>query len=268
MPGCPPASRRRSTHRLPLNLFGAGFTLVEMLITVAIIGVLLALTLPMAKHTVSAARGFKCQIGQRNVAYDFTVFADRVLHGDRGNDNELPGGAFRLETFQESEYCIDEFWCWEGQDRHELPDAAGNDPMRCPEVRGSIVLQRNSPCTGGGVGPAANVSFGFNVRLYVAERTSPRPGAVPLRLTDALLSEPGVPLLWDVDGQAATDRGRLPFFSGPSLDSPFVFADDQFWFPAMRHSGTANFAFVDGHVDSSRAPLESSEWRWGYVPPH
>jgi prepilin-type N-terminal cleavage/methylation domain-containing protein/prepilin-type processing-associated H-X9-DG protein len=247
----------------------AGFTLLELLITVAIIGVLLSLTLPMASRTVAAARSFKCQVGQRNVAFDFTVFADHELHGDRGDDTtDLPGDAFRLETFQESEYCIDEFWCWEGEDRHELPDAVGNDPMRCPEVRGSIVLLRNSPCTGGGVGPPANVSFGFNVRLYVAEHTSPAPGTSRLTLTSALLSQPGVPLLWDVDGQAATARGQLPFFSGPSLDSRYAFVNDRYWFPAMRHSGAANFAFVDGHVDSSRTPLSNSDWRWGYVPPH
>ncbi len=244
------------------------FTLLEILIAVAIIGVLLSLVLPLARRTLASARAFKCQMGLRNIAYDFALFADDTLHSNRGNDeNETPRGMFSLETFQASEYCVNEFWCFDGEDRHELPDLAGNDPMRCPEVRGKLILRSNFPCTGGAVSPWENVSFGFNVRLRVAERVSP-PGSSTFKLSSRIMAEGNVPLLWDVDGAAAAARGHPPFFSGPSLDSPMAFANDQYWFPGMRHNGTGNFAFIDGHVAASRRPLDETGWRWGYVPPH
>jgi prepilin-type N-terminal cleavage/methylation domain-containing protein/prepilin-type processing-associated H-X9-DG protein len=244
-----------------------GFTLIEVLVSISIIGVLISVVLPMAGKTVASARGFKCEMGQRAVAYDFAVFGDDLLHGNRGEDEDLPGrGLFRLETFQESQYGVDEFWAWPGETTHQLPDRDGNDPLRCPEVRGRLTLRSNMPCTSGAIAPAANVSFGFNVRLHVSER--PGGGFRFVHLTSAVLQESGVPLMWDVDGAsaAATGHGDVPFFSGPPLDSPTLFAGNRYWHPALRHNGAMKVAFVDGHVGSSRRPLEEAGWRWGWVP--
>jgi len=243
-----------------------GFTLIELLIVISIIGVLVSLVLPMASRAVSTARGFKCQSGLRNIAYDFTVFADENLHGPRGSS--AGPGRFRLEAFQDSEYCVNEFWCWDGEAQHLVPDLPGNDPLRCPEVRGPLVLRANAPCTSGGVSPPQNVSYGFNIRLDTAERLDRSPPAVRIELTSRILQETNVPLVWDIDGQDAVSRGSQPFFSGPSLDSPLVFAGDMYWFPALRHVGQLNVAFIDGHVAASRRPLDEPTWRWGFSPLH
>ena len=115
------------------------FTLVELLISISIVAVLLAILLPALGYAVRAARGFRCQISLRSVAFDFTVFADDQLHGDRGDDPAAVGPRrFRLETFQESEYGIDEFWRYNGN-THQIPDTEKNDPMRCPAVRGQQI---------------------------------------------------------------------------------------------------------------------------------
>src|SRR5690242_14076117 len=80
-----------------------GFTLLELLISIAIVALLLAILLPALGYTVRAARGFRCQVSLRSVAFDFSVFADDNLHGDRGDDVAVVGRRrFRLETFQES----------------------------------------------------------------------------------------------------------------------------------------------------------------------
>jgi prepilin-type processing-associated H-X9-DG protein/prepilin-type N-terminal cleavage/methylation domain-containing protein len=248
---------------------GAGFTLIELLVTIAIIGVLLSLLLPAVRNALGATRGFKCKLSQRSVAFDFSVFADNELHGSRGDDDQLAKGHFRLETFQESEYQVDEFWNWGGDNQVELPDAAGNDPMRCPEVRGTMVLRRNMACTQGAIDPPESISFGFNVRLHIAEVAAPGGGTrqTSVQLTSAILQQTDVPLFWDVDGSQATQFDMWPVFSGPSLDSPGVFANDRYWFPGMRHNGRANFAFIDGHVEESRTPLQEAAWNWGYQPP-
>jgi len=256
-------------RRVPTLEVKRAFTLVEILFSIGIVGVLVSLVLPIAARTIGSARGFKCQMSQRSSAYDFTVFADDVYHGNRGRD-EPRRSSFRLDTFVASQYCLEEFWCWEGEDRHDLPDLDANDPLRCPEVKGTVVLRSNSPCQSGGVTPPQNVSFGFNYRLKYAERTSPSPGPafIPVTMQSSILGESFVPLLWDVDGQVASSRGRVPFFSAPSLGSAGFYAGDLYWFPGVRHNGGMNVGFVDGHVEATRAPLTQPNWRWDFTPNH
>lgn len=242
-----------------------GFTLVELLVTVAVIALLVTMLLPGLKLAVGSARSFKCQIGQRSAAFDFAIFADDELHGSRGDDERRP--TFALETFQESQYGVDEFWRWGDVNQVNMPDTDGNDPMRCPEVRSSLVLARHVPCSGGGVGPAAGVSFAFNLRLHRAQRldANGNPRAVAVRLRGSISAEMGVPLLFDADGQRAAAMGRNALYSAPSLGEA-IYGEDQFWFPSKRHNGAGNYAFLDGHVASSPRPLEEAGWRWGFSP--
>lgn len=253
-----------------------GFTLIELLVSITIIAVLVALLLPALAGMIGGARQFRCQISLRSIAFDFSVFADEHLHGDRGLDEAtldegglgLGDARFRLETFQESQYRIDEFWDWEENLSHELPDRAGNDPMRCAEVRGRVVLKNNIPCGGGAVGPPENVSYGFNKRLEIGEFELPGGVIVPrpLVLRSSIMEDANVPLAWDVDGAAAKAKGVQPVFSAPTLSSS-IFKNDKYWFPSRRHNGGLNVAFVGGHVLSSRTPLEEDGWRWTFSPP-
>jgi len=244
------------------------YTLLEVLVTIAIVTVLIGMLLPALQGARASVRGLQCQMSQRTVAADFIIFAnDYQMHaGQRGDDaRELPAGKFRLETFQESQYQIDEFWGWGSRQTVSMP-FEGNDPMRCPEVPGNVQLRRGAPCSRGGVSPPEHISFGFNVRLHVAEvERDGRTRIVAVHLTSQILEHGDVPLFWDVDGAKAEANGVSPVFSGPSLDSGGPFARDRYWFPDFRHNGAANFAFIDGRVEATRAPL-SEPWPWGYQP--
>ncbi|MBX3405966.1 MAG: prepilin-type N-terminal cleavage/methylation domain-containing protein [Phycisphaeraceae bacterium] len=242
----------------------SAFTLIEGLMVVAIIAVLLSLVLPIARGAMASARGFSCQMGLRATVYDFAVFADDILHGQRGSD--ATSQSFTLSSFQDSVYGVNEFWAWPS-DPYMLPDARGANPMRCPEVRGGITVRANTPCDSGGVGPTQNVSFAFNIRLHVREVTTPAPAAVPVRLSAAALAsaDSSVPLIWDTNAAAAVAADITPFYAGPTLGSPAVFAGDQYWWPGLRHNSGMNLGFVDGHVAATRRPL-SEAWRWGFVP--
>ncbi|MBX3376518.1 MAG: prepilin-type N-terminal cleavage/methylation domain-containing protein [Phycisphaeraceae bacterium] len=257
-PGSTPATRR-------------GFTLLELLVSIAIIGVLLSVLLPALSRSIGAARGFRCQASLRSIAFDFSVFSDDQLHGDRGNDGpELGPRRFRLETFQESQYGIDEFWRWDSPTSHTLPDAAKNDPMRCSEMKGPITLTNNLPCTTA-IEPARNVSFGFNMRLHRAEVLLPNGQwrLNPVILTRSALDRAGgrVPLVWDIDGRLAEQRSATPIFSAPAAGSlgPYYSGDD-FWFPARRHNGAVNAALLDGSVGTFNRSIDETTWNWSFQP--
>ena len=242
------------------------FTLVELLVVIAVIAALLGVLLPAVSRALATARGFRCQMSMRAVAFDFQLFADDNLHGDRGDDHNTRD--FRLETFQESQYGVDEFWRWGEAALIELPDARGNDPMRCPSVRTPMVLRRNLACSSGAVGPPQSVSYGFNMRLDRAEVIDDRgrPRAVGVRLRPEIVERSDVPLMMDVDGQVAFEKGSRPIFIAPTGTSTGLYAGDRYWYPALRHAGRANAAFLDGHVASSSAPAEEAGWNWAFQP--
>jgi len=254
-------------HQAGQSRSRGGFTLVELLLVVAMIAILLAILLPALSGALEAGRSFRCQMSLRASALDFNAFADDDLHGSRGDDELESTTEFRLETFQESQYGIDEFWAWGDVDSHTVPDSAGNNPMRCDSVDGDLVLKNNMSCTSGALQPPQSVSYTFNMRLHrIESEYKGMPVSKLVTLNSRILEQPMVPLVWDVDGAAAQDKGVLPVFSAPALDSEALYAGGTYWFPATRHNGAANFAFIDGHVDSSTRPLEESSWRWGFQP--
>lgn len=250
-----------------VNQLRTGFSLIELLVVLAVIGLLIAILLPMLASAMESARGFQCQMSQRTVAFDFQLFADPQLHGDRGDDDH--GNSFHIETFLESQYGVDEFWRYgESTLLHETPDEQGNDPMRCPSVREPLVMRQNFPCSNGAVSPPQNVSFGFNARLDRIEilDSRGRPRAIAVELRPSILEHSMVPLLMDIDGQRAFELGANGMYIAPSLDSQGPYANDRLWFPGLRHNGSANIAFMDGHVESSSQPDQEPGWDWGFEP--
>ncbi len=243
------------------------FTLVELVISLAIIAVMIALILPAIRGTVLSSRSFKCQMAQRSVAFSFSIFADESLGVDRGRF-QTGTQTFSLINFIDSQYQIGEFWDYPGSTQIDMPDANGNDPLRCPDVAGSVRLISGRNCHRGGVVPAENVSFGFNMRLHVTESTTnpSESGTQPVRLSSAILGQSMTPLLWDVDGALAAARNLPPLLSTPSFVTDTEFATDRYWFPGNRHGGKANFTFIDGHVKETALPLEQSDWQWHFVP--
>lgn len=263
------AGRTNNPIRLGVASCSRAFTLLELLVTITIVALLVAILLPAIGSTMKSARSFSCQMSLRSILFDFSVFADDAMHGDRGNDEaELGPRRFRLETFIESQYGVDEFWAWGSAPSHSLPDAAKNDPMRCAEVRGPVTVHSGMPCSTGAVTPPQHVSYGFNMRLHWAQVSGPggQPMAADVVLSNRILQEEQVPLAWDVDGAAAAQKGANPLFSAPTLESTAVYANDQFWFPSSRHQGRTNVVFTDGSLRTAARPLGEDGWRWSYQP--
>jgi len=203
----------------------------------------------------------------KSAAFDFQVFADGRFSSDRGDDSEFTD-RFHLETFQEAEYGIDEFWAHGDQDLASLENTEADDRTRCAEVGGVVYVRRSTSCSSGGVGPAENISYGFNIRLARRMTTGGGRGVrlAPVFLNETILDSGNVPLAIDVDGAQAKRMGVSPVFTGPALDSTGPLANNRYWFPQMRHGGQANISFVDGHVEATDAPLASTSFLWGFSP--
>lgn len=243
-----------------------GVTLVELLVVLAVLGVLLGILLPVLGGAMDASRSFRCQMSLRNVAFDLRMFLDPSLDDSRTEDPCRRHGHVALETFQESQYGIDEYWRY-GSARSVVALGKEDDvPLRCASVRGDLVLRRDAPCSSGGVASWDTVSYGFNARMHRVDGPGGRSRGTCL--TERVRDEAMVPVAWDVDGAEATRRGVSPVFSAPPIGDGGMYDDGQSWMPASRHGSGMNVAFMGGHVLSTRRPMDEIGWRWDYSAPH
>ncbi|MFM9958047.1 MAG: prepilin-type N-terminal cleavage/methylation domain-containing protein [Phycisphaerales bacterium] len=247
---------------------GGAFTLVEILVVVAVIAILLGLLLPALSRGSAAARAVRCQTSLRSVAFDFTVFADPQLHPTRGEDETRTPGRFRLETFVDSQYGVDEFWQHgTGLTAARIASVGTDDPMRCAEITGELQMNRNRPCMNGALEPLQNISYGFNFRF---QRTDPpgQPRSRSVLLDSGILQAGRAPLVWDVDAPLAVSQSpsNNPTFTAPPQGNSGLYASGRFWWPGLRHASAMNVAFVDGSVGTSKTPLLEEGWRWDHRP--
>ena len=242
------------------------FTLIELLVTISIIAILLSLLLPGVHAVRSRSRAYGCQVNLRSVSFDFTIFSDSTLHGSRGDD---VGSTFRLETFQESQYRIDEFWNRPGSTFNGTVRDLG--VMACAEVSGDIIMRSDTPCRSGAVQPARNVSYAFNLQMDRPEVFLDGVWTTrQIRLSDRTLQEPRserIPLLWDIDGAVASQRQVTPHYSAAPSAPGRPYSDGTMWFPSLRHGGRMQVAALDGSVRETASPLtDSFGWRWDFQP--
>ncbi|MEK6644418.1 MAG: type II secretion system protein [Planctomycetota bacterium] len=243
------------------------FTLIELLIVTGIISVLAAILLPALSAGRQAALDLKCRSQLRTVTQAFTSFATETSGTNRG-DSEKLSGLFRIEDFQESIYRIHEFW--DGPVASRSAYNVGPPPLLWPGSSARMERRAGIPCSSGAVTPQRSVSIGFNKRLET--RTQVINGVtfgVKVYLGEKILQYPDVPLLLDIDGETATSRGVVPYYSAPPLPKetgPDIYLNGKYWFPSFRHRKSLNVGFVGGHVLSSRQPLSEPWWRWNYQP--
>ncbi|HWL92710.1 MAG TPA: type II secretion system protein [Phycisphaerae bacterium] len=255
-------------NKHPASSARRAFTLIELLVVISILAIVLAILLPVLSAGRHAAHDLKCKANLRTVAADFVLFADSS-GGGHGDGAGLGETRFLLEDFQESIYKIEEFWT--STDVEREPVDGPSLAMACPSS-GGLRLERRAgiPCSSGAVGPAANISVGFNMRLH--KRTRIIDGTPYLRsaiLGPRVLAYSDVPLLFDLDGRAAQEADTIPYYAAPAIlddKSADGYESGSHWFPSMRHRGKMNVAFIGGHVLSSTDPVAEPWSRWEFEP--
>lgn len=257
---------RQANQTLTRRRRSRAFTLLELLISVAIVALLVAIIGAALAKVRAAGRNVLCMNNLRVVASEFFQFADDYAHAGRGDSDRYDTKSFYIEDFQDKVYRVDEFW--EGGSAGQVSYRPQDQPMICPAGPAQLYKQRGFPCNQGAVGPTANVSIGFNMRLErVSQVEQNWARLVWTRLTSKILDHPNVPLVFDVDGARADSIGVTPYCSAPPAGDTGMYGSGMFWFPSLRHGGRMNAAFVGGHVLRSDRPDKAPQWKWEYQPP-
>jgi len=243
----------------------SAFTLIEMLVTISIIVVLLAILLPAIGSARQGAKTIVCSANMKTIVMDFDFFADGTSALGRGDSRSLGGDRFWINDFQDSLYHLDEFW-----DRNDAPVATlknQDELMLCPAGAPRLIKRRGLPCGREAVGPGEDVSLAVNMRLYraVFHIKGKKLLASPLatHVSSRILEHPYVPLVMDVDGDKAVQKGVDPFYIAPPLNNDDPYAGGRYWSPSRRHGGKTVVGFVGGHVLRSSKPAQE-HWDWSY----
>ena len=214
------------------------FTLIELLVVIAIIAILAALLLPALSSSKEKAKSATCLNHLRQLQVTWLLYAD-------DNDNVMvPNNCLEVDDFPLWSVGVAPSWllgnAWTNQAGWGItngllfsyPRSAGI--YHCPSDQ-STILDSTA---------FREISYALNIYLngewHSSDSSPPEPH--PRKLSD-----------WSRPGHAET----LTFIDIHEhvIDSgEFAMWDDHTWgsFPATRHSGGFNLAFVDGHVEHRR----------------
>ena len=231
-----------------------GFTLVELLVVVAVIAILAALLLPALAATKSKAHAITCLNNQRQLALAVSLYA-----GDSNEALPYNTGADEITRWR----TLNWYWNWTSS----LMDwqVSNTDNTNTALV------------TMGGIGPYT----GRADKLYRCpsdhvvgdlQAQAGWTGRVRSISMNAMVGNAGQ---YVVGGQNTNNPGYRQFFKLPEIQQPaqiFIFIEEHpdsindgyfvnhidslRWFdlPASYHDGAANLSFADGH-------LERHKWR-------
>jgi len=205
-----------------------GLTMVEMLVVIAICGVMAALLVPVLLVSREKARTIVCADNLRNVGVAFSTIMP-VQEGYFTN------GFYDVTALGPNEWWIGPRDQWDGND--PLVVEQGPTSFLCPSARGSVNVVK--------VRRSGNVvqiptSYAYNIEMPIIARNLSRVENPARRV-----------LLYDGDASAVVGN----------WDHTLAWPDKTI---LPRHRGKANFLFLDGHVEADGGfrvePMHACEW--------
>ncbi|MEL6739442.1 MAG: prepilin-type N-terminal cleavage/methylation domain-containing protein [Planctomycetota bacterium] len=200
-----------------------GFSLVELLVVIAVVAVLLALTLPALARVRDAARRTQCLSNARQIVIGINAFGV-------DNRSRLPENRTLVSD--------DEYITWRAQlvENGSVPEG---ETWQCPShpdpgPRGEFGYTDDGAVCIGDV----NASYALNGHvLWRADTTDDE-----ARLADTIIQRPSHTILLAETNRPNADlRVSPPLVANYYADSPGPYA---FW-----HAGGGTYAFQDGHAE-------------------
>jgi prepilin-type N-terminal cleavage/methylation domain-containing protein len=234
-----------------------GFTLLELLVTVAVLGVLAALLLPSLNRARSRAVGLFCMNNLRQLTLGWTLYAadnaDRLVY-NLGGDLNRP-----LDPRVRGLNWVNNFMNWELDPDNTNETFAALSPLgsylaansqvfRCPADRALSPIQRQA----GWVSRVRSVSL------------------------NAMVGDAGINVENGLNRLNPGYRQFLRLSDFPASDSFFVFLDEHpdsigdgyflnkseefewLHLPASHHQGAGAFSFADGHLEMHKWQLSQT----------
>jgi prepilin-type processing-associated H-X9-DG protein/prepilin-type N-terminal cleavage/methylation domain-containing protein len=232
------------------------FTLVELLVVVAIIAILASLLLPALSRGTMAARATECRGNLRDVGLGLRFYADEF--------DAYPTGSLSGVLLQDSTYGWLMFNDW----KETLAPYIGfkGDPdttmclrkLRCPQAIQISGVRANGQYAYNASGTAKwNDSANLGLGGYLDPQTH------GIRPTIEGRVQAPADLLVAGDVAPRVDQSGLVWAAG--IFDPL--SNDASRWPGPTHQGTANMLFADGHVESQRqtnwiAATATARARW------
>jgi prepilin-type N-terminal cleavage/methylation domain-containing protein/prepilin-type processing-associated H-X9-DG protein len=227
-----------------------GFTLVELLVVIAVIGVLVALLLPAVQAARESARRTQCANHLKQNTLAAILYHDSLGHLPPAN--KISVGSKQVTWFGEVDYATNQVDTTEGLIAPFMEHNAA--VLHCPSKADRLKLLYQGE-TGG---------YGYNQNLGSVDFSKwPAPPELKTRrLADFPATSRTI---------AFSDAGRieLPWSGNPTLSATESFyimgPQDSFATPSthFRHDGpVANVSFLDGHVEARREVFVPSPSHW------
>lgn len=222
-----------------------GFTLVELLVVLAILAVLVAILFPVFAQARERARMSACSSNLRQIGHGMTMYLQDY-------DETYPYSRFHGALFIAQERRID---CW----RNRLqPYVRSVDVFGCPSNPRSrgVPGDPKTNAEGWELVPEQRMPISYNLSQCIStHRPADSPG-VPPPLRAAQIARPARTLL------IAESRSRVSDIGAGWL---WGFCDSIHVHPL---GGQANFVYCDGHVQSQRwlntlYPMTENHWETG-----
>jgi prepilin-type N-terminal cleavage/methylation domain-containing protein/prepilin-type processing-associated H-X9-DG protein len=192
-----------------------GFTLVELLVVIALIGLLAALVTPVLQQAIARAHTAKCLSNMRQIGI-------AVLHYAADHEQRFPRSTHSAFSVGEYPWARSLAPYLGGTEQHW--QQLTNSVYRCPADQSGHTH-----------------SYGLNVYLEVNPDYDDYDGRPRTWRTLSSVPDPANTILL-AENRSSADHIMPNFWSSPS-DADYDCAHD-------RHLGQANYVFVDGHAET------------------